>query len=191
MNDIRRKILVLALVFLPAFGLCLFLYPHVQPQYQKAVVAAVDVGLHHLDPPMRIEISEDGGWTTFTLRPDGTESFYWSRPGKNLTLFYIGLALLPALLIATPVSLKRRVRLLVIGMFVLFALQVVAGFGLVVSIRCLAGNPDAMLCTWAKTVGNTFGQVSAFVIWVGLTWPAWFPGSETTDGTGRSRSIGR
>ena len=100
MTGTRSKILALALVFMPAFGVCLLSYPHVQPQYQKAVVAAVDVGLHHLDPPMRIEITDDGGWATFTLRPDGTESFYWSRPGKNLTLFYMGLALLPALITA-------------------------------------------------------------------------------------------
>ncbi|MBW2396465.1 MAG: tetratricopeptide repeat protein [Deltaproteobacteria bacterium] len=186
-----RRILRFALVFLPAFVVCLWLYPRVQPVYQKAVVAVVDVGLHRLEPPMRIEIIEHGGWATYTLHSDGTESFYWSRPGENLTLFFVGLAFLPALLIATPVSLRRRAGLLGVGLLLLYALQVVAGLGLVLSIRCLAEDPGSMVCQWGKTVGNTFGQVAAFVIWGLLTWHVWLPRAEESAEATESDPVAR
>ena len=82
-RDTRGRLLRFALVFFPFFVLCVGVYPHVQPLYQEAVVAAIDVGLHRLDPPMRIEVNERGGWTTHAIQPDGTERFYWSRPGKK------------------------------------------------------------------------------------------------------------
>lgn len=175
----RRRILLFLLQFIPLFALCLWAYPRVLPGYQKLVLAAVDFGLHRMDPPMRIEVLPDGGWRTFLLEPEGGESMYWSRPGANLTLFYLSLALLPAMLLATPVALLRRLRMLAVGALLLYLLHVVAGIGLVGTIRCLASDPDSTVCKWGKTVCNTYGQFATVVIWGLLTWDVWLPRLET------------
>jgi len=73
----------------------------------------------------------------------------------------------------------------------LYALHVVAGIGLVLSIRCLAEEPGVLVCQWGKTVGNTFGQVSAFVIWGLLTWHVWLPRGEKTTGAPGEPTVGR
>lgn len=171
----RRKILLFGAQFLPLFAVFLWVYPHALPLYQRAVVGLADVAVHRLDPPMRMELTEDGGWRYFRIAPDGTESFYFYRPGKNLNLTLLSLALLPALLLATPVGFRRRLWMLGLGLLLLLVLHVLAALGLVVSIRCLVSTPDSAVCKWLKTVINTHGQLMSVVIWGLLSWDVWLP----------------
>ena len=179
----RRKILLFAVQFIPLFVVCLWLYPRVLPLYQAMVIPMVNVGLERFEPPMRMEVMKDGGWRAFERAEDGTETFYWSRPGKYLHLTYLGLALLPALLLATPVALWRRLRLFGLGMLLLLLLYVPAALGLVWSVRCLYQTPGNTVCMTIKTVVNVYGQLMSLVLWGLLTWDVWLhrvePGSET------------
>jgi hypothetical protein len=171
----RRKALLFGLAFLPLFALCLWLYPYLVPAYKSAIVPVVNVGLGFFEPPLRMEVTEDGGWQTYQLEADGSETKYWYRPGKYLNLMFLGLALAPALLLATPVDPLRRLRLFALGMLLLFLLYLPATFGLVWSVRCLAAAPDATLCMWTKTVANIFGQLVSVALWGLLTWDVWLP----------------
>jgi len=174
----RRRILLFTLQFVPLFVVSLWLYPRILPLYQAMVVPMVNVGLQRFDPPMRMELMEDGGWRTFQQHADGSETFYWSRPGKYLNLTYLGLALLPALLLATPVAALRRLSLLGIGMLLMLMLYVFAALGLVWSVRCLYQTPGNNICMTIKTVVNVYGQLISLVLWGLLTWDVWLPRPE-------------
>lgn len=171
----RRKILLFVLQFIPIFALCLWLYPHVLPVVQRVVVAGIDVGLHQVDPEMRIELTDDHGWQTYQINPDGSEFKYWYRPGKYLNLMFLGVALLPALLLATPVKLLDRLRLTGVGMLLLVLAYIPAGYTLVLSMRCLYNDPESGFCMWTKTTGNIFGQLISVAIWALLSWHVWIP----------------
>ena len=58
-NAMRRKILIFVLQFIPIFAICLWLYPHMLSVVQRIVVPGIDVGLHLVQPPMRIELTDD------------------------------------------------------------------------------------------------------------------------------------
>ena len=141
----------------------------------NGVRPAVNVGLGWLDPPMRMEVMEDGGWRAFQILEGGEERFYWSRPGHYLDLTFLGLALLPALLLATPVSPLHRLRIFGIGMVLLLVAYVPAGFGLVWAVKCLHETPGNNVCHSVKTVVNVYGQLMSMVLWGLLTWDVWLP----------------
>lgn len=174
----RRRVLFFIVQFIPLFVLCLWLFPRVLPKYQEIVVRGANVGLNRLDPPMRMMVTEDGGWRAFVIRPDGSEEFYWYRPGTYLVLVYLGLPLLPPLLLATPLKLASRLRRLGLGMVLQLAMHMLAGFVLVWTVRCLANTPDSTTCMALKTTVNDYGQVMTFVIWGLLAWDAWLPRAE-------------
>lgn len=179
----RRKILLFIVQFIPIFALSLWLYPRVLPAVQWVVVPAVDIGLHQLDPPMRMELTDDGGWQTYQINPDGSEFRYWYRPGLYLNLMFLGVALLPALLLATPVKLTDRLRLTGIGIVLLVLLYIPAGYMLVLSVRCLVNDPGSALCMWTKTTANIYGQLISIAVWALLSWHVWVP-----SGAGRGAS---
>lgn len=181
----RRKILLFVVQFVPIFALCLWLYPRVLPAVHGVIVPAIDLGLHRLDPPMRMELTDDGGWQTYQINPDGSEERYWYRPGLYLNLMLLGVALLPALLLATPVKLAHRLRLTGIGMLLLILVYIPAGLMLVLSVRCLASDPESVVCMWTKTSANMFGQLVSVAIWALLTWHIWLPSRAGTAGASR------
>ena len=173
-----RKALVFVLQFVPIFAICLWLFPRTLPVYQEIVVRGANLGLRQLDPPMRMEVTDDGGWRAFVIQPDGSETSYWYRPGTYLVLVYLGLPLLPALLLATPLRLTERLRRLGIGMVLQLGMHMLAGFVLVWTVRCLASTPDSILCRILKSVVNDYGQFLTIALWALLTWNVWLPGAE-------------
>jgi len=134
---------------------------------------------------MRIELTDDGGWQTYQINPDGSEFRYWYRPGLNLNLMLLGVALLPALLLATPIKLSHRLRLTVIGTLLLLVAYIPAGLMLVLSVRCLANDPGNVVCVWGKTSANIFGQLTSVAIWALLTWHVWLPSRTDEQATPR------
>jgi hypothetical protein len=177
----RRKLLLFGVQFLPIFAVCVWLYPRVLPVYQRLVVATVNVGLERLEPPMRMERTDDGGWQTYERAPDGTETKYWYRPGLYLNLMFLGIALLPALVLATPIPPLARLKLAGLGMVLLLLCYLPASFGLVLAVRCLARDPAAAPCLWGRTVANVWGQLISVVLWGLLTWHVWLPASRRTN----------
>jgi hypothetical protein len=171
-------VLLFVLQFVPLFAICLWLFPRALPAYQQVVVRGANVGLARLDPAMRLVVTDDGGWRAFVVRPDGSEEYYWYRPGTYLVLVYLGLPLLPPLLLATPLPLSQRLLRLGIGMLLLLLTHMVAGFVLVWSIRCLADTPESTTCMALKTLVNDYGQFMTFVLWGLLAWDAWLPRAE-------------
>jgi hypothetical protein len=178
-RGLRRKTLVFALQCIPLFVLFAVLYPVVQPTYERMVVAATDLLLHHLPTPMKLVINEAGYWNAFKLESGGGESFFWGRPPGNLHLFFMGLALLPALLLATPVRWSRRLGLAAIGLVLLFGAHVLGAAALVhAQYHLKVTDPASLFWDWVKTIANTFGQLASFVLWGLLTWHVWLPGNE-------------
>lgn len=88
---------------------------------------------------------------------------------------FLNLALLPALLLATPVGWCRRLRLAGIG---LAGLVAVHAFTLVALIRvylCLQSSPGNFLCLAMLRGSYASGQIFAAVLWAALTWRFWLP----------------
>jgi hypothetical protein len=170
----RRRAAAFALWVLPLLAACTAAYLVVLPGWQSAVVRSTDMVLHHLSPPMRLTVNEAGYWNAFRLDPGGGETFFWGRPPENLHLFFIGLAILPALVLATPVRLLDRARLALIGLALLFVCQVLAAVALTHAqyhLRML--DAESVFWDYVKTIANAFGQLISIVLWVVLTWHAW------------------
>lgn len=172
--DSRRRALVFAAQCAGLLVAFLALYSRVHEPYESVVVSATSACLGTLDPPMRLARNEAGYWNAFVRDPGGGETFFWGRPPANLHLFFLGIALLPPLLLATPVPWRQRLRLLGIGLALLFLSHVAAAMGLVLAQHHLRMvNAGSVFWDWVKTLTNTAGQLGTFVIWALLTWDVW------------------
>jgi len=170
-----RRALVFGLQFLILFPICLWLYSFVLPSYQELVVGAANLLLRAFWPVLSVQVLADGGWHTFLLAPGAEATFvYGMRPGA-LALIYVNLALVPALLGATPVPLAQRLRLLVFGLLLLVVFHVLAVTGLVRTWWCLHQTPDDFLCQGLRGALKTSGQLFGVVQWALLTWSVWLP----------------
>lgn len=128
--------------------------------------------LRSLDADRRIEASSHGDrWLLFVERD------WLSLPGPtydtpDLESLFLSLALLPALLLATPVAWLRRLAILVAGMIALWIVHVASVFVLAGSRPCPYPNWDR-LCFWLYGNVALGGQLFAVAIWAALTWSYW------------------
>jgi hypothetical protein len=166
---------VLALI--PLLVLFVALYPAVMRVYPPVVHRAANLLTERLSPPSRIVFDSGGYWRAYSIRPDGTERrlHEW---GPNLDTLYVSLVLLPALLLATPTGLVGRLRLLGIGLVLLFVVHLLSVIGLMRGYVCSDRTQAGFVCMWLLRIVYTSGQVAAFVLWILLTWRHWFPGRE-------------
>jgi len=161
--------------FLPLFAVFLWLYPRILPGYQQVVVATANPVLGALAPPFEIAVDVEGGWIASLRMPGGAKQPFYGAAASDRHLLYLNLALLPALLLATPVSLRHRLRLLVLGGLLMFLLHVAAEIGLVRAYVCLDLDPGAFFCAWLREHLQIAGQLFAVLLWAGLTFSYWLP----------------
>jgi len=185
MNPSFRKVFLFGLQFLPFFAVFLWLYPKVVPGYQWVVVKFANTVLDSLNPSMSIHINEQGGWD-FTLAGPAGRGF--DAGIGNLTLAYLNLALLPALLLATPVKWRQRLRMLGWGGLLLFVLHGLAAVVIVRVTLCLHYDRENVFCKSLLVLFATGGQVFGVALWALLTWRYWLPlpvpsGAPGTPGT--------
>ena len=146
------------------------LWPWVVPPWQRAVAAVANP---LLAPTTRIVLPAGGGQSYLHRRGAGDEVETVGFDRTGLALQTLGLVLLPALMLATPPALRRRLGLLAPGLVLLFAVQVAAALAWAPVARCLNGDPDDPWCGWAFGLLVASGQLSAVAIWGAATWRSW------------------
>jgi hypothetical protein len=176
MKPLRHRALSFALQFVPLFVVTLLAYTFIVPGYQKLVLGTSNAITEQLSPRMRIDVKDDGGWQLFVRSDRGRPKprTQWDAFVPHLVL--LGLAVLPALLLATPVPIPTRLKMLGIALPLLFLTQVASVTLLVWGTQCLREAPGTFYCLWILRVVYTSGQISAAVLWALLTWRFWFPG---------------
>ncbi len=185
-----RKVLQFAGVFLVSFLALLWLYPKVLPFWEPMPIGLANNLMRGQSPPTVIEAVPTGGWQSYILRGGAREEFYsWQEFVKHLV--YLNLALLPALLLATPVGWRKRLMLLGIG---LAALVVVHALSLVTLVRgyiCLQSDADSFWCNFLLRGAYASGQITAALLWAALTWKHWLPASKVPLRVKVDRKVGR
>lgn len=172
------KVLKFAALFVPLFASSIAVYIQVLPSYERLVLATANPALALFAPPSRLERPTDGGWVAYAAEPvatAGSARQLAAWPEFTRHLVFLSLALLPALLLATPAPWRIR-PLLVAGGLVL--LWIVHALTLVVLVRgklCLIGHPGSFACLWMLRLALASGQISAAVLWGLLTWRWWIP----------------
>jgi hypothetical protein len=176
MKPLQRKGLLFAVQFVPLFAVFLWLYTLVYPAYEHAVLGTATSIMQLYDPPTRIAARPVGGWRADVVPRDGSRrQLLLERDEFVAHLFLLSLALLPALLLATPAPLYDRLRMLGWGMALLFFTQALSIVGLVRGTYCLRQHPGTFLCLVLLRLAYTSGQIMGAVLWALLTWRQWFP----------------
>lgn len=171
----QRKALIFGLTFLPVFVVCVLLFTQVMPLYRSAVIGVANVVTGVLTPPTKVEVTPQGKLHAFSLQADGSRTTVGVWETFVNYLLFLNLALLPALLVATPAPWRDRLRLLLVGLAILFVAHVLCLIGLVRETQSLAAQPGVFHRLWLLRVIYLSGQIFAAVIWALLTWRYWFP----------------
>jgi len=155
----------------------LAIYPFLLPGYTWTVLAGARCLLGWIPPAMSLEVLPDGAWQMTVGR-------WGARPGWQFVLdshafgqrvAFLGLAILPALVLATPVRLAIRCRLLLLALLCLLTGQVLS----VAAMLYIFGT-----CCYAREQGRTCGLIASslsysshvltFGVWALITWRYWF-----------------
>lgn len=156
--------------FLPLFAGFLVVYRVIVRPYNAVVVALANAVLSNLQPEIHITINAMGGWD---FKPAGPAGPTFNAAIGDLTFAYLNIALLPALVLATPMKLIERARTLLWGLLVMFGLHVISPVVIVRAMLGLYYDPESVLCHWLLFVFATGGQVFGVVLWALLTWRFW------------------
>lgn len=172
MTSARRRVLIFGLTFLPAFAGTLVIYFAVLPSYRTAVLGIANPVLALLRPPIELEIATNDGWNAYYT--GGERRFFYTIGGEVRHAIYLNLALLPALLLATPVPWSRRLRLVGWGLLLLFACHVLLEVGMARTYYHFRTERDAV-SSWAMLQLVRGGTLLGVVQWALLTWTFWLP----------------
>ncbi len=115
-----RKILIFGLEFLPLFLAFLWLYLLILPYYQPVVIGTANAVTERMSPPTRIESFGKVKMKSFVFTPQDGNRFMRSWDKTTGHLVFLSLALTPALLLATPTTIRTRFRLLGLGLPLVF-----------------------------------------------------------------------
>ena len=173
MNELGRKLLFFGLQFIPLFVVFVFIYLAVFPFYAPIAVETANAVTQRLSPPTHLKISGNGDWQAFIFNPRvGIKPMRgWGSATSHLIL--LSLALLPALLLASPGPILTRFKLLGIALPLMFLAHVFSIVGLTRGVQCLSESPGTFLCLWMLRLVYSSGQFLAAVLWVLLTWRQW------------------
>jgi len=175
MTPILRKLLIFILQFIPLFLLFFVLYLVVLPVYEPILLSTANSVTKRMSPATGIESRRSGEWEgySFSLEQGRQVLRGWTRSTTHLVL--LSLALLPALLLSTPAPYLTRLRLLAIGVPLVFLSHVVWVIILTRGVMCLRETPGTFYCLWALRAAYASGQFTAAALWALLTWRYWFP----------------
>ncbi len=172
------RVLKFAASFVPLFAFSIVVYIQVLPSYERLVLATANRVLALFTPPTSLERPPDSGWVAYVAAAAATPNSprrLTAWPEFTRHLVFLSLALLPALLLATPAPWRTRPLLVAFGLVLLW---IVHAMTLVVLVRgklCLLGNPGSFACLWMLRLALASGQISAAVLWGLLTWRWWIP----------------
>lgn len=170
-----------------ALLLVLFLaaYPFLLPPYRAAVLAVSRAALQGLTPRVNFAVQDDGTWAAAvgSVWNRGSWSFFLESPELGQEIAFSGLALLPALLLATPAGMRERLRLLGTGLGALFVVHVVSVMGVLYffALACYK-NETARACVLAPSSLSFCSHIGTFGVWGLMTWKYWFDASPAPNG---------
>jgi len=150
----------------------LLIYPLVMKVYQPATLAVANVVMAKMDPPTSIGIGRDGGWRAFD-ESGGYRRVVSRWRSWQKHLHYLSIALLPALILATPAPWPTRLKLLAIAIPLLFLVHSLTIVGVVRAQYCYMIDRKDFWCIWVLRAVNTSGQLFAAALWALLTWRYW------------------
>jgi len=171
-----RVVAVFGAQFLVVLLALLAVYPWIGPAFRTAVLVSAEPFVAGVSPGMRMERLEGGGLRYLYPSRKGEWSEAMSFERTGLMLNQLNLILLPALLLATPVPWRVRLRWLPLGLAALFVLQWLTMILWAPAARCLSRDPDHVLCHWAFYVLVAAGQLWAVALWGAFAWRFWVPG---------------
>lgn len=171
MRSSTRRLLIFVAQFVGFFAVFLGFYPVLLPLYNQLAPNLANLLLASLKPPMRVAATSDNSWIVYFLA--GHPIF--TLEADYLSLIYLNLALLPALLMATPAPWRRRWKLLGWGLLLLVGVHTLSVVALVQAEMCVHRDPENLACSVVEGVFGTGGQLFAVALWLLLTWRDWFP----------------
>ena len=181
MTPILRKILFFGLQFLPLFLVFIWLYLLVMPFYQPVAVGTANAVTERMSPSTRIETTPALRMKSYVFTPEKGKRFLKSWGKISVNLVFLSLALVPALMLATPAPIPARFRLLGLGLLLVFLGHVLALIVMTRGIHALREAPGTLFWLWAVRIAYASGQVVSATVGVLLTWRYWVPrnGDET------------
>jgi hypothetical protein len=174
MTPNARKILGFVLQFPPLFLVCFVIYLLVLPVYQPIVLGTANTITERMSPSSYVRTTENGNWEAFTYdaRAGQRRLKGWSPTTIHLVL--LSLVSLPALVLATPAPVLSRLKLLGIGLALVFASHVLSVIVMARGVYALQQAPGTFFWLWALRVAYASGQFFAAAFWILLTWRYWF-----------------
>ncbi len=172
---VRRRVLTFALQLVPAFVLFLWLYDKILPAYERLVLPAVNLLLRLVSTPLLIRQAEGGDdLRAFVLGGPGQEPA-WLVTMHTPEGIFLSLIVAPTLLLATPVSLRRRAVLLLLGIVLLYVVHVASIATMFTQLYLYNQSQLGSASSWFYALTQNSGQIGAAVIWLLLTASYWFP----------------
>ncbi len=108
-----RRLLVFVAQFVVFFAGFLLVYPLLLLIYNSLALGLANTVLASLPSPMSVAAAPDNSWQVYRLP---SRRLLFTLEADYLNLIYLNLALLPALLLATPVPYGRRLKPLGVGL---------------------------------------------------------------------------
>lgn len=163
-------------VFALAFVVCTLLYPVVLPFYEGMARHATNVTLTLSGQHLVVANAAPDGWEVERILVGGELRPAFGIPSSSLKYINLGIVLLPALIVATPVpSWSGRLRVLVVGWLALFVVQVLLHAAFISSwAHYKQFNPTSVISGWIMIAHSSSGQFLPAAVWIGLTWRTWF-----------------
>jgi hypothetical protein len=184
---VAGRVLLFAVQVVPLFAFFLWLYPKVIPVYESWVLAGVNAGYRAWSVPLMVRHDEAQGGLTAYISLSGGVSEPLVTDHTPETVF-VGLVLLPTLLLATPIELRRRMLLLLVGLSLMYSVHALCVGFLFHELLLFRRGQTGPLSDWLLAWILTSGQVTAVVLWALLTGGHWFPralGAARFHGSGR------
>ena len=163
--------------FVGWLALFLLIFPFVLPIYEHAVLGPVNGLSKTMDPPTEYLHRGGGALAVEVVHPSGRRFPFSDKDFTPYSIF-LSLPLFPALMLATPLAWRSRLKRLGIGMIAIYIIHIVALIWMVRGQICnqvatADGRETPFLCTWMYGLSLTSGQLGAILVWAAATWSFW------------------
>jgi hypothetical protein len=166
-------VLAFVLGFVPPFVIAVLLYPRILPVYQRAVLAVTNAFLAMLSPAAEVRAVRSGRWEILVDSWHAKRVVTYALQSPNIGLLaFFQVVVLSALLLATPVGVKARLRLLAYGVGLMFILHVACIAGCGYGMALIDDSKSVVFRSLPMILGP-FASGLAVVVWGFLTWSYW------------------
>jgi hypothetical protein len=183
-----RAVASFLLWLVPLFVLFLWLYPRLAPMWARWVLLGANAGYRACSVPLELGTERGGeALASYVALPSGGSEVIVTEHPENV---FLGLILVPALLLATPIDLRGRWRLFLAGVALLYLVHVLCIAVLFYELLRLRQGHSGPFSDWLFASILMSGQIGSVVVWALLAGPYWFPRARMTRGCrGRAARI--